>query len=76
MMMVKARQCFNSEFFMEIFMLGAWIIWKQRNNTIFDRDATTFQRWKRGFIEEAMLQANRFQPSKQASFFSLVNLYR
>jgi hypothetical protein len=64
MMMVKARQQFNSEFFMEIFMLGAWLIWKQRNNTIFNRDRATFQGWKMGFIEEARLQANRIQRSK------------
>jgi hypothetical protein len=76
MMMVKAKQQFNSEFFMEIFMLGAWLIWKQRNNTVFNRDGATFQGWKRGFIEEALLQANRFRSSKQALFSSLVNLYR
>jgi hypothetical protein len=76
MMMVKANQQFNSKFFMEIFMLGAWLIWKQRNNTVFNRDRATFQGWKRGFIEEALLQANRFQPTKQASFSSLVHLYR
>jgi hypothetical protein len=56
------KQHFNSEFFMEIFMLGGWLIWKQR--------------WKRGFIEEAMNQANRLQYNKQATFFSLVNLYK
>jgi hypothetical protein len=76
MMMIKAKHQFNSEFFMEIFMLRAWLIWMQRNNTIFNRDGATFQGWKRGFIEEALLQANIFQSNKQASFSSLVNLYR
>jgi hypothetical protein len=71
-MMVKSNQQFNSEFF----MLGAWLIWKRRNNTVFNRDRATFQGWKRGFIEEVLLQANRFHSIKQASFSSLVNLYR
>jgi hypothetical protein len=60
MIMINTRQQFNSEFFMEIFMLGVWLIWKQRNNTIFNRDRATFQGWKRGFIDEALLQACRF----------------
>jgi hypothetical protein len=59
MMMVKVRQHFNSEFFMEIFMFGTWFIWKQRNNTIFNRDRANFHGWKRSFIEEVMLHANR-----------------
>jgi hypothetical protein len=76
MMMIKVRQQFNSKFFMEVFMLETWLIWKQRNNTIFGRDGATFNEWKRGFIAEAMLQAHRFQLSKKASFCLLVELYR
>jgi hypothetical protein len=76
MMMVKARHLFNSDFFMEIFILGTCLIWKQRNNSIFNRGRATLQGWKKGFIEEAMLQTHRIQHNKQASFFSLVDLYR
>jgi hypothetical protein len=34
-MMEQAKQQYTSDFFMEIFMLGAWLIWKERNGTIF-----------------------------------------
>jgi hypothetical protein len=67
---------FNLDFFMETFMLGAWLIWKQRNNTVFNRGTTTFQGWRFGFIEEAMVQANRMKHGKQTAFISLVNLYK
>jgi hypothetical protein len=73
-MMEKAKQQFSTDFFMEIFMLGAWLIWNQRNDAIFNR-GTTFYKWKRGFIDEAILQANRLNPEKQLSFISLINMY-
>jgi hypothetical protein len=37
-MMEKARQRFGAPLFMEIFMLEAWLIWKQRNDTIFNME--------------------------------------
>jgi hypothetical protein len=74
-MMEKAKQQFNSNFFIETFMLGAWLIWKQKNNTIFKRGRATFQGWRFDFIEEAMVQANRMKHDKQTSFISLVNFY-
>jgi hypothetical protein len=55
-------------------MPGAWLIWKQRNDTIFSRCTTTFQGWKWGFIEEALLQANRMKHDNQVSFSSFISL--
>jgi hypothetical protein len=75
-MMEKAKGQFAKPFFMEIFMLGAWLIWKQRNNTIFNRGSASFQSWKCGFIEEALLQANRMSHDNQVSFSSFLSLYR
>jgi hypothetical protein len=54
-MIEAARTDFSSKFFMETFMLGAWLIWKQRNGTNFSRGHVTFHRWKKGFIDEAAL---------------------
>jgi hypothetical protein len=75
-MMEQPKQGFDSDFFMEIFMLGAWWIWKERNDTICHKGRATFQEWKQGFVDEALLQANRLNPDKQSSFSSIINLYK
>jgi hypothetical protein len=31
-----AKQRFVYRFFMEVFMIGAWCLWKERNNLIFN----------------------------------------
>ena len=36
-MLIQAKQQFTNPYFMEIFIIAAWQIWKQRNNFIFDR---------------------------------------
>jgi hypothetical protein len=51
-MMQHAKQQFVGNFFMNIFMLEAWLIWKQHNDVI-QQGAALFQHWKRGFLEEA-----------------------
>jgi hypothetical protein len=35
-MMEKAKSLWPHAFFMECFILGAWLIWKQRNDAIFN----------------------------------------
>jgi hypothetical protein len=54
-MMEEARAQFHNKFFMDIFIIGAWLIWKQRNDWIFIRVRPSFQGWKLGFIKEAYL---------------------
>jgi hypothetical protein len=41
-LMERARQQHTTAFFMEIFILGAWLIWKQRNDHIFNRQRPSF----------------------------------
>jgi hypothetical protein len=74
-MMDRAKHQNNTTFFMEIFMIGAWITWKQRKDCIFNRGCP-FQSWKQGFLQEAALQAHRMQPDKQHLFTSVFQLYR
>ena len=60
---------------MEIFTIASWQIWKQRNDTIFDRGRPSFNSWKVLFLEEAKLQAHRFlDEAKQAAFLLCVDL--
>jgi hypothetical protein len=58
-MVDDARSQFANGFFMEVFIIAAWLIWKQINNLIFNRNMPTFQLWCSSFFEEARLQAHR-----------------
>jgi hypothetical protein len=71
-MVIQAKQQFQTPFFMEIFIIGAWQIWKQRNNFIFDRGRPSFSSWKESFLDEANLQALRLCDSKRSIFLSLL----
>jgi hypothetical protein len=74
-MMHDARQnSVNS--FMKIFMIAAWLIWKQRNDYIFNRGQPTINSWKFGFLQEAALQGSRLQPNKKLLFKAQLDLYR
>ena len=73
-MITQAKQQFSSTFFMEIFIIGAWQIWKPRNNFIFDRGRPSLVSWKQNFVEEARLQAHRLCDSKRATFLSSLGL--
>jgi hypothetical protein len=74
-MMDDARHHFTSNFFMEVFMIAAWLIWKQRNDFIFNRGRPAFQQWKTGFLEEASLQAHRMNVSKKGDLISFLHLF-
>jgi hypothetical protein len=39
---------------MEFFIIGAWQIWEQRNNFIFDRGHPYFDSWRQHFSEHWM----------------------
>jgi hypothetical protein len=48
-------------YFMEIFIVAAWEIWKQRNDKIFKAATPSFQSWKRCFIATTKLQLYRLK---------------
>jgi hypothetical protein len=67
-MMMQSKHQYQNPFFMEIFIIAAWHIWKQRNNFIFDRGRPSFSSWKFSFLDEARLQALRMSEDKRSSF--------
>jgi hypothetical protein len=71
-MMEEAKDRCQNGLFMEIFMLGCWLIWKQRNGFIFNRGPPSHQSWKAGFLEEAHLQANRMSVEKKNAFLTSI----
>jgi hypothetical protein len=42
-MMDESRSQFPHKFFMEVFIIMAWSIWKQRNNFIFNKVRPIFR---------------------------------
>jgi hypothetical protein len=45
-------QQFNQPFFMEIFMIGAWTRWNEKNDYIFNHKPPSFVSWKSSFKVE------------------------
>jgi hypothetical protein len=72
-MMIQAKQAFPYPFFMEVFIISAWQIWKQRNNLIFMRGPPSFSSWRRSLKDEARLQAYRISENKRSVFLSWVD---
>ena len=59
----RSRQMAGLPFFMEIFLIAAWELWKIRNRLVFDSIQATFSRWLQNFKEEASLQSYRLKDS-------------
>ncbi|KAG2660501.1 hypothetical protein PVAP13_1KG445405, partial [Panicum virgatum] len=47
-----AKQEFAQPLFMEIFMIGAWCIWNERNDYVFNNKVPNFSSWKSSFKPE------------------------
>jgi hypothetical protein len=71
-MMEDARHKFHNDLFMETFLIGAWLIWKQRNAFIFNRGMPSHHSYKIGFLEEARLQSVRMHDVKKNAFLSFL----
>jgi hypothetical protein len=56
-----AKRQFGTSFFMEIFSVAAWEIWKQRNAKIFRHTRPTFLDWKCCFSNTLSLQMYRMK---------------
>jgi hypothetical protein len=71
-MMENAKHKFRNDFFMETFLIGTWLIWKQRNVFIFNRGLPSHSSWKVGFLEEARLQSVRMLDVNKNAFSSFL----
>jgi hypothetical protein len=48
------------------------MIWKEMNDFIFNRGNPSFHSWKLGFLDEAVLQANKMREDKKLDFLVLL----
>lgn len=55
---MKTRQQIGLPFFIEIFLIAAWELWKIRNRLVFDGLQATFARWLRNFKDKVSLQSH------------------
>jgi len=58
---LQAKDASMLSFFMEIFLIAAWEIWKLRNAVIFERVHPTFHLWTMRFRDQVQLQLHRFK---------------
>jgi len=72
-MLEIAKQSLNCNFFMEIFIITTWHIWKIRNGHIFENCPTTLSLWKRNFKSECLIQAHRMKDSLKTPFLTWSN---
>jgi hypothetical protein len=69
-MMDVAKDHFFNNFFMEVFMLVVWLIWKERNDFIFNRGIRDIAHRRLGFFPTIP----RMSSSKKAHFLSFLSL--
>lgn len=56
-------------FYMEIFIIAAWEIWKQRNRKIFDNVTPSVSNWKIKFKNELSLHMHRVKDQHREVLF-------
>jgi hypothetical protein len=60
---LQAKSDFGLPFFMEIFMIGAWCIWKQINEVIFDSKPPHLAVWMANFKALVLDHLCRIKPN-------------
>ena len=62
---LQARHVSPHSFFMEVFLIAAWELWKLRNAIIFDGARCSFNLWIMRFKDQVQLQSLRFRHEKK-----------
>jgi hypothetical protein len=71
--LIVAKRDFPYPFFMEVFMIGAWCIWNERNAFIFYGRAPNFNSWKAAFKKEITEHLFKIKQSSHQSVHSWLN---
>ena len=68
-----AKHNYHHPMFMEVFMVGAWSIWKERNNLIFNGINPHIESWKTRFITDFTLLVHRTKEDLHPFIVNLVS---
>ncbi|KAG2570573.1 hypothetical protein PVAP13_7KG053109 [Panicum virgatum] len=60
---IAAKRIFPYPFFMEVFMIGAWCIWNERNALIFYGKTPSMAAWKVSFKREVLDYLHKIKPA-------------
>ena len=72
-LVAAAKRNHTKPMFMETFMLGAWSIWKERNDLIFNAKAPGTDSWKHRFIADFSLLVHRTKQDLHPFILDLVD---
>jgi hypothetical protein len=61
-MLEQKKAQLNIPCFMDLFMIAAWCIWKERNDFVFNGKPPSSADWKLRFVNEVKLHFCRFKP--------------
>jgi hypothetical protein len=65
---LKKKEDRSLPFFMEVAIIGAWELWKLRNDKIFQRQDPTYAIWLANFKNQCLAQSVRFKDDLRSSF--------
>ena len=63
---IKAKQQFDNNFFMDVMGIAAWEIWKLRNGKIFRNEDVSLDLWKVNFEGSLLLNLSRMTVIRRA----------
>jgi retron-type reverse transcriptase len=64
-MLTQKKAQLNVPFFMDLFMIAAWCLWKERNDLVFNGKVPSPAAWKQHFVNEVKLHFCRLNSNVQ-----------
>ena len=73
-LVAEAKRRYRKPMFMEIFMVVAWSIWKERNDLVFNAVSPSIETWRHRFVTDFSLLVHRTKTDLHSRIFNLIDL--